>query len=140
MKSKQAVENFKTMNSTQSVLTAFSEELGLDKKTALKIAAGFSSGLGNGGTCGAVTGACMVISLQTKTGKSLQEQNNIAKRKMQRFNQLFLEKYGSLQCKYLLGTDISTPEGLEKSQQQDLFNKVCPSLIETACKIIENEL
>ena len=50
------------MNCAQSVLTAFSDELGLDRNTALRLARGFGGGMGRTGkTCGAVTGAYMVI-------------------------------------------------------------------------------
>jgi hypothetical protein len=45
MKSQQAIENFKTMNCAQSVLTAFAPDFRLDEKTAIRIAAGFGSGM-----------------------------------------------------------------------------------------------
>ena len=48
------------MNCAQAVFCAFSDELGFDKDTALRISAGFGGGIGrthDEGTCGALTGA-----------------------------------------------------------------------------------
>jgi hypothetical protein len=42
---------------SQAVLTAFADECGLDRKAAMKIAAGFGGGMGRMAlTCGAVAG------------------------------------------------------------------------------------
>ena len=50
---------------SQSVLAAFAPELGLDADAALRVSAAFGGGMGRtGGTCGAVTGALMVLGLQ----------------------------------------------------------------------------
>ena len=47
------------------VFSTYSEQLGLEKALALKIACGFGAGIGRmGRTCGAVTGAVMVIGLK----------------------------------------------------------------------------
>ncbi|MHA2282126.1 MAG: C-GCAxxG-C-C family protein, partial [Promethearchaeota archaeon] len=50
---------------SQSILSAFGTDFGLNTELALKIATGFGGGMGRlGGTCGAVTGAIMVIGLK----------------------------------------------------------------------------
>jgi C_GCAxxG_C_C family probable redox protein len=52
-------------NCAQAVLSTYSEQLGVDKTTALKIAGSFGGGMGHiGETCGAVTGAFMLIELK----------------------------------------------------------------------------
>ena len=50
-------------NCAQGVLAAFAEELGIDEDTAFRVGANFGSGMRIGGTCGAVTGALMVLGL-----------------------------------------------------------------------------
>ena len=53
-------------NCSQSVLTAFCNEFGLHDEPAFRIACGFGGGMGRmAKTCGAVTGAFMVIGLKT---------------------------------------------------------------------------
>lgn len=49
---------------SQAVLAAHAEGLGLPEGIALRIAAPFESGMGAGATCGAVTGALMVLGLR----------------------------------------------------------------------------
>ena len=50
---------------SQAIVAAFAPSLGLDRDTALKIASGFGSGMGRlAETCGAVTGAFMILGLK----------------------------------------------------------------------------
>lgn len=52
------------MNCAQAIFTSFAEQIGLDAESALKISTAFGGGIAQtGATCGAVTGALMVISL-----------------------------------------------------------------------------
>ena len=62
----QAVSCFKSgLNCSQSILSTYAEDFGLDRGVALKLAAGFGGGMGRMmGTCGAVTGAFMVLGLK----------------------------------------------------------------------------
>ena len=50
-------------NCCQSVLVPFADLCGLDKETAFKLGANFGSGMRHGSTCGAVSGALMVLGL-----------------------------------------------------------------------------
>ena len=65
-KPEQAVNNFREgSNCSQAVISVYAEQLGLSRKTALKIAQGFGGGMGRmTKTCGAVTGAFMVLGLK----------------------------------------------------------------------------
>ncbi|MFA5327720.1 MAG: C-GCAxxG-C-C family protein [Prolixibacteraceae bacterium] len=137
-KSKSALENFKTLNCAQSVLLGFSGDLNLDKITALKITAGFGGGMGMAETCGAITGAYMVLGLKIQEeGKSIQEIKTETKLAVRKFNELFVAKHGSLKCKELLGVDISTPEGSATANGNDLFNTVCSRLVKSSAEILE---
>lgn len=60
----------KGYNCAQSVFCAFADILELDEKTAYKIAEGFGSGMGGQfETCGALTGAYMVLSMHNSDGE-----------------------------------------------------------------------
>lgn len=137
-KSEKALENFKTLNCAQSVLLSFAGDVNLEEKTALRIAMGFGGGMGMGETCGAVSGAYMVLGLKAQTsGKSYQEMKQETKAAAQKFRMLFQEQHGALTCKKLLGTDISTPEGAEYAQKNQLFDTVCPKFVASAARILE---
>jgi len=137
-KSQAAIENFKTLNCAQSVLLSFANELNLDEMTAQKIALGFGGGMVMAETCGAVTGAYMALGLKAQNGsKTMVEMKAETKVAVRKFNELFIAKHGSLQCKKLLGLDISTPEGSEEASMKNLYNTICVDLVASASEILE---
>lgn len=139
-KSQLAIENFKTLNCAQSVLLSHAEDLKLDRTTALRIALGFGGGMAMAETCGAVTGAYMVLGLKANfKEKTVPEIKADTKAAVRRFNELFIAKHGSLKCKELLGVDISTPEGSVAANEKNLFNTVCTELVGSAAEILEKE-
>jgi C_GCAxxG_C_C family probable redox protein len=141
MKSKSLLvdDQFSQFNCAQTVFSLFAPELGIDEKTALKISSGFGGGMACAETCGAVTGAYMVIGM--KHGHSTSNPDEKAKTKLliQDFNEKFKKEHGSLICKKLTGYDISTPEGNTAAREEGVFNTKCPVFIKTACNILEKE-
>ncbi|MCP4396891.1 MAG: C_GCAxxG_C_C family protein [bacterium] len=128
-------------NCSQSVCTAFAEEMGVERDTSLKMSAGFGGGIGRmGDTCGAVTGAYMALGL--KYGPT--EADPEAKAKMYEYIREFAEKFKarneSLECRGLLGLDISIPEERDKIHAEKLTAKVCPKFIQDAAEILEEML
>jgi C_GCAxxG_C_C family probable redox protein len=124
-KSEEAVERFKNgFNCSQAVLGSFSEQFGLNCDKAYKVATGFGGGMRMGGTCGAVTGAFMVLGL--KYG------NSTAKDKEAKAN-----TYKKIE---LLGCDISTPEGMKEARDKGLFASTCPMMVQDAAEILEEML
>lgn len=137
-KSKNAADNFnKGFNCSQCVLSEFSEELGLNKELALKIASGFGGGICQGEVCGAVTGAVMVLNL--KYGNS-QAEDKEAKEKIyevvRAFSKKFADVHGSINCSYLLGVDLKQEENRKIAREKGLFKEKCPKFIESAVDIV----
>ncbi len=129
-------------NCAQSVLVAYVQELGLDQASALKIATAFGGGMGRlAVTCGAVTGAFMVLGLKYGMVNAAEQ---AAKEKtyglVQTFAREFQARQGALDCRDLLGTDLSLPGGLQIARDQQLFNTRCPQLIQTATEILDQLL
>lgn len=139
-KSQLALENFKSLNCALSVLMSHAQDLNLDQTTALRIALGFGGGMTMGETCGAVTGAYMVLGLKANfQEKSVAEIKADTKIAVRRFNELFIAKHGSLQCKKLLGVDLSTLEGSAEANAKGLFDSICAPLVASAAEILETE-
>jgi C_GCAxxG_C_C family probable redox protein len=139
-KSQLAIENFKTLNCAQSVLLSHAEGLNLDRTTALRMALGFGGGMTMGETCGAVTGAYMVLGLKANfKEKTIPEIKADTKAAVKRFNELFVAKHGSLQCKKLLGVDLSTAEGSAEANEKGLFDSVCTVLVASAAEILARQ-
>jgi len=134
-----AKEKFNGLNCSQSVFCVFAPDFGVDEKTALKIASGFGGGMARGETCGAVTGAYMTIGLKHGHCENIPEAKANTKALIKQFNELFIEKHGSLICKKLIGYDLSIPEESEKASQEGVFDSICPRLIESACDMLEEK-
>lgn len=127
-------------NCSQSVLTVFGKDFGISKKDCLKIACAFGGGMGRQQhTCGAVTGALMVLGL--KYGKTLydpEEKKEFTYAKTREFFKEFEKLNGSTLCKDLLnGLDMNDPEDHKKIMEQKLFDIQCEKYVADAVKIIE---
>ncbi|MEW6516257.1 MAG: C-GCAxxG-C-C family protein [candidate division FCPU426 bacterium] len=138
-----ALEKFKSgFSCTQAVLSAFAEDFGLKEELALKLATGFGAGCGRTGqTCGAVTGAYLVLGL--KHGRATAEDMPAREktyRLVREFNRRFKAKHNSINCTELMGLDLGNPEEYKKAADQDLFRKICVDLIKTSVTLVEELL
>jgi len=139
-KSEIALEAFNSgYNCAQSVVEAYREETGLDRETARKVSAGFGGGLGRmAETCGAVSGAAIVLGLSCGDGEPAAAKARTYK-KVKLFIERFKQYYGSVVCREILGEDISTENGLKRANEQGLFEKKCNGIVKDSVKIL-NEL
>ena len=128
---------FEEYNCAQTIFSLFAPEFGLDAGTALKIASGFGSGMNRGETCGAVTGAYMVIGLKSGHSASSPEDKARTRELVEKFNNLFLKEHSSLKCKELLGYDLSVTCQKQKAGEDGVFRTRCPHFLRTAAKILE---
>ena len=125
-----------------AVLSTYSEQLGLEKALALKIACGFGGGIGRmGRTCGAVTGAVMVIGLKhgqvnLADVESLQKTYTLVKEFVDRFIAL----HGSIECKELIGYDLSNSGELRLARESGVLQNKCPVFVYDSACILEDVL
>ncbi|MDD5648467.1 MAG: C-GCAxxG-C-C family protein, partial [Dehalococcoidia bacterium] len=99
-------------NCSQAVLSAFSADYGLDPVMAYRVGAAFGGGIGHlGETCGAVTGAVIVIGLRYgMTVNDGSQSNRQAYDKVLQLAAEFRERNGTIKCRELLGFDIEDRE------------------------------
>jgi C_GCAxxG_C_C family probable redox protein len=92
-------------------------------------------------TCGAVTGALMVIGLKYA---KLTKEDAVSRQKsvelVRRFREAFEARNGSISCRDLLGCDIGTPEGFQQAADSGKFRDLCPKLVRDAVEIVEQLL
>jgi C_GCAxxG_C_C family probable redox protein len=138
-KSEEAVERFrKGFNCSQAVLSSYSEQFGLECDKAFKVATGFGGGMRMGGTCGAVSGAFMVLGL--KYGNTTAEDKKAKAKtytKVEEYTNRFKVRNDSVACRELLGCDLTTPEGMKEAQDKGLFSSICPRMVREAVEILE---
>jgi C_GCAxxG_C_C family probable redox protein len=137
-----AVEVFKEgLSCSQAVLGAYCERFGLDKKQAYKISSGFGGGMHLDQTCGAVTGAFMVIGLEYGRTRADDVEAKMKTAKLvAEFAKKFSQRHGSIGCTDLIGCNVSTLEGFEEAKKKDLFKQVCPKYVKSAAEILEEIL
>jgi C_GCAxxG_C_C family probable redox protein len=127
----------------QSVFAAFAEEVGVDRDTALRIAGPFGGGIGGlGRTCGALTGAAMVVGAQygrTDPGDTEKKLDNNAC--VRELIQMLERRHGTTICREILnGYDISDPEQWELARQEGLFESGCETMVRDAADVLEQLL
>lgn len=142
-KIQRALELFKSgFSCSQAILAAFAPDFGLNQETALKLATGLGAGCGRTGqTCGAVTGAYLVLGL--KHGRAAMEDVPAREKTyqlIQEFNRHFLAVHGSINCTELMGLNLGDPAQYKKAAEQELFRKICVELIKTSVGILEEIL
>ena len=117
-------------NCAQSVACTYADLAGLDEELVFKAAEGFGLGMGcMEGTCGAITGACLLAGLINSTG-NLEKPNSKAStsRLSAQIINGFLEMNGAERCRDLKGVDTGKPL------------RSCPDCIRDAAMLAEKIL
>lgn len=118
----------------ESVVIAVTHIQGNDSEYLPKVATAFCSGMARTcGTCGALTGAMMGLSLtlgRTSTSQQVQPIYDATQRLIKEFETLF----GDKDCHLLLGCDIGTPEG-KKTFKDNQLSHQCTKYTRKAAEI-----
>lgn len=123
---------------SQAVLGAYAPDLGVKLETALRLSSGFGGGMRMAETCGAVTGALMVLGLRhAGAACSTSEGRASVNAKVIDFVARYRARRGSVACRDLLGCDISTPEGAAAARERNLFKTTCVELVREAAQMLE---
>jgi C_GCAxxG_C_C family probable redox protein len=142
-RAKEADKQFeKGFSCAPSVLSTYSEQFGLGKELALKIACGFGGGIGRTGrTCGAVTGAIMVIGLKHgQADVADEESRQITHELVKEFIARFTALHGSVECRELIGYDLSNPAEFESARESGVVERKCHGFVYDAARMLENVL
>lgn len=140
-RSEQAKEHFLSgYNCAQSVVLSFADDLKYSKELALKISAGFGGGMGKQqGTCGAVTGAIMVLGLlKGEEVNNNDELKSEAYSLVKELSKEFTAAYNTTSCRELIACDLNTPEGAAKFKEEKLMENVCAGCVGKAVQIVES--
>lgn len=124
---------------TQALFGAFATDFGLDLKTAFKISTCFGGGMRCGGTCGCITAGLLVLGMTFGFYNSSDtEQEVYGNRKTEEFIRRFSERMnGKVNCRDILGKDISIPHEMAEIRKDGLILKKCPTALETSIDILE---
>jgi C_GCAxxG_C_C family probable redox protein len=127
-------------NCTQSVLLSFADDMKFSKELAQKLAAGFGGGMGKQQeTCGAVTGAIMVLGLLK--GEEVNNNDELKAASygaVKKFTREFVAEYNTTVCRDLIGCDLNTPEGEAKFKEEKIMENTCAGCVKKAVQILDN--
>jgi len=125
-------------NCAQAVVSTYGTDLGLDRDTALRLASPFGGGIARlGDTCGAVTGALMIIGLKFGTPDYKDKEAKAKAYKVSdQFVDMFKVRNTSINCGELLGIDPRSPyfniPGVNK-----VIRSKCARFIRHSAEILE---
>jgi len=127
-------------NCAQSVLLSFAKDFGFSKELALKVSAGFGGGMGRvQGTCGAVTGAIMVLGIMK--GEKASDNNELKSATYSSVKELikkFTNDFQTINCRELTGCDFNADSGNEKFKNEGVMEKICAPCVKRAVEIVES--
>jgi C_GCAxxG_C_C family probable redox protein len=123
---------------SQVVLMQWATELGYDEEEAARMAAAFGGGMFNGDTCGAVSGAMIVIGLEYGHFEldDPESKTNLME-KVDTFLKKFMERRGTTICRELTKYDFSQEGELEKAIASGILFEFCPYLVLDALEILD---
>ncbi|MBR4072883.1 MAG: C_GCAxxG_C_C family protein [Clostridia bacterium] len=103
--------HIKGYNCAQSVICAFSEELGVDKATLFRLTEGLGLGMGcTKGVCGALSAAVAAIGLKSSSANLENPNTKAATYSIAKgFTEEFESRAGSIICKELKGISTGVP-------------------------------
>jgi len=94
-----------------------------------------------GSTCGAFTGALMVIGMKygrTEVGDAAAKEKTYAVARA--FVTEFLRREHATGCTDLIGLDLSDPKNLAIAREKNLFRSICSRYVRDAAEIFEKLL
>ncbi len=135
-------------NCAQSVFVNYCDLYGIDRASAMKLAASFGAGMGRmREVCGAVSGMLLVAGLETGATEGRDQEGK--RRNYEVVQQLaarFREQYGSIICRDLLGLDRNRTAGPmteptpEKRTEEYYKKRPCKEQIIRAAQILEETI
>ena len=127
---------------SQALFGAFAGGFGLDLKTAFKISTCFGGGMRQGGICGCITASLLVLGMALGFYDSQDRELELyGNKKTEEFIRLFTERMeGAVNCRDILGKDISVPEEMAAIRKEGLILAKCPQALDTSIEILEDML
>lgn len=118
----------KGYNCAQAVACTYCDLVGIDERTMFKMTEGLGAGMGNmEGTCGAVSGACVLAGMAKSTGNLENPDSKGVTGKVSReIMEQFKNRNTTVTCKDLKGKDTGN------------VIRSCPDCIRDAAEFVEN--
>lgn len=125
---------------SEAVIAPYAKEFGLSKDVVLKISSGFAGGMAQALTCGAVSGAFMVIGLRHGAGVSRDQfSRDLCFQLVQEFSHRFEKRRETIECRKILGMNGISPDNSEDMNRLRSTG-ICEGVVRDASDILEELL
>jgi len=124
---------------SQAVFAAFAPALGVDKPEALRLASGFGGGMHVGATCGAATGAVLVLGMRYG-GDDCAEDRRRVMSAVESFFEHFRAEVGAVDCPDILECDVCSADGRAIVRERGLRDSRCLPAVRAAARILDEML
>lgn len=133
-----AAEAFKAgCNCCQAVLTAFAEELELDKQFLIKLGSGFGAGLARlREVCGTVAAMGMAEGLLSSSGEADKADKDAVYKRVRILTDAFRARNGSIICRELLAGVPVTEGTISEERTQTYFKRPCAEYCADAAEFL----
>lgn len=127
---------------SQALFGAFAEDFGMDLKTAFKVSTCFGAGMRQGGTCGCITASLLVLGMALGFYDSQDRELEVyGNKRTDEFIRRFTEQMnGMVDCRDILGQDISIPVEMAVIRKEGLILQKCPKALNISIDILEDML
>jgi len=132
-----AVELFaQNYNCAESLLLATCQTCGVEENSLVpRIASGFGAGFGRlGYACGALTGSMLGLGALYGRDTSGGDRDRIYSRVV-KLEQEFREKFGTINCREIIGFDMTVPEEMKAAKESGVFETKCAECVRAAAEI-----
>lgn len=126
-------------NCAQSVFLAFSDELGLDRSAAARMASSFGAGMGRlREVCGAVCAMFLIAGIAAGYDDPADTDAKAAHyRRIQALAAQFRQRHGTLICRELLGLEKAEGTPVAEERTAEYYQKrPCPMLVRVAADVM----
>ena len=121
---------------SESIVAAFSSLYGAEAETAIRLSTGFAGGMVHGKTCGAISGAVMVIGLKLGPGITKdQYSKELCIQAIQELFHRFKQRRKTVECRELLlinNVNYDHPDAMKKLSEKG----ICVSIVRDVAELL----
>lgn len=121
------------LSCAQAIFTTYAPLFNISESCAVRISCGLGGGMAHlAQTCGAVTGASLVLGLKYDESTDLQQAKTETYNLVQKMAERFEAVNGSLNCRQLTGCDLNDPNDMERFKAGIKQSRCCNYVRQTA--------
>ena len=123
----------------QQVCLSLASEVGISEAQAVGMASTLGCGYGSGDTCGCYTAGLLLIGLRYDSCQFAEsrDRQELLVKKVNEFERRFKALQPQLQCRDIIGIDVTKGDGMQKAMASGRIEQICHPLIEETVRLLD---